>query len=64
MLIQLKKIFTDIMAEGSDFGYNDKDLDYRLDNDDGYAGNETTPFIPKSASTPAYRQQQQEKNRN
>ena len=34
------------MAEGSfDFGYDDPDLDY--DDDD-----ETTPFLPGSASTP------------
>ena len=56
----IEKIFLNIMAEGGDFGYEDKDLDYSLDNDDDYDGDETTPFIPNRASTPAYRQRQEE----
>ena len=44
------------MAEGGDFGYIDPDLDYKMDHDDddddNYDGNETTPFVPASASTP------------
>ena len=45
------------MAEGGyEFGYPDPDLDYKLDHDDdddeNYDGDETTPFLPGSASTP------------
>ena len=43
------------MAEGGyEFDYEDPDLDHKLDNDDddNYTGDETTPFLPGSASTP------------
>ena len=47
------------MAAGGDFGYDDDHLDYYIehDNDDDY-GDETTPFIPNGASTPAFGQYQ------
>ena len=49
------------MAEGGEFGLKVEDLDDLFGKDDDYNdGNETTPFVPKSASTPAYRQRRQE----
>ena len=43
------------MAEGVDFGYDDRGFD-----DGNEDVDETTPFIPNSASTPANSQRQQE----
>ena len=41
------------MAEGGgDFGYDDPDLDFKIDHDDDQEENTTQPFQPGSASTP------------
>ena len=44
------------MADGGgDFGYEDPNLDYNIDNDDDYDKkevNRTRPFQPGAASTP------------
>ena len=41
------------MAEGCDFGYNDKRLDFNIDHDDDdeQGFNKTRPFRPGAAST-------------
>ena len=46
------------MAEGDDFSCDDDRLDYYIDHDDYDYGDETTPFIPNGASTPAFGQYQ------
>ena len=41
------------MAEGrGDFGYDNPDLDFKIDHDDDQEENTTQPFQPGSASTP------------
>jgi len=40
------------MADRGEFGYDDPELDKKLDNDDAEEANKTQPFKPKNASTP------------
>ena len=50
------------MAEGGDFSYEDKDLDYHIDHDDDddQEVNRTGPFDPYAASTPYHGGEQHE----
>ena len=51
------------MAEGGDFSYEDKDLDYHIDHDDDdddQEVNRTGPFVPYAASTPYHDGEQHE----